>query len=113
MTDAQKHGTESLLVITDAMRSCLESAEIASRAILRFGGDAGSNMEGLVSMGVGVFYIVLIGHVDDNKDCFEDTDYNKPIYNFFLSSPLNALERMQPLSALDVSGLRIILNILL
>ena len=47
--------------------------------ILCFGGDDGRNMEGLSSIGVGVFSIVLIGQVDNNKDYFEDTDYNKPI----------------------------------
>ena len=86
---------------------------MVSHAILCFFRGAGSNMEGLGIVRVDVFSIVLIGQADENKDCFEDTDYNKPIYNFFLSSPLNTLERMQPLSASDVSGLRIILNILL
>ena len=42
---------------------------------------------------------------------FEDTDYNKPIYNFPLATPDNVLERIQPISASDVSGLRIIFNI--
>ena len=112
-TDAQKHGMESLLLLTDAMRSCPESADMAIHAILLFGGDDGSNMEGLGIIGVDVFSIVLIGRVDENKECFEDTDYNKPVYNFSLAAPVNALERMQPLSASYVSGLRIILNILL
>ena len=106
MTDAQKHGTESLLLITDATRSCLESAEIASRAILRFGGDAGSNMEGLVSMGAGVFYIVLIGHVDDNKDCFEDTDYNKPICIFFFFPVFTSQHTREDATALSFGCIR-------
>ena len=86
---------------------------MASRAILWFGGDDGSNIEGLGIIGVYVFSIVLIGWVDENKDCFEDEDYNKPIYNFTLAAPANSLERLQMLSSSDVSGLRILLNILL
>ena len=43
---------------------------MASRAILFFGGDDGRNMEGLGSIGVDVFSIVLISQADDNKDCF-------------------------------------------
>ena len=82
-------------------------------AILCFGGDDGINMEGLGSIGVDVFSIFLIVRVDNNKECFEDTDYNKPIEKFSLVAPANTPGRMQPLSALDVSGLRIILNILL
>ena len=35
-TNAWKHGMESLLFITDAMMSCPESANMASRAILFF-----------------------------------------------------------------------------
>ena len=85
---------------------------MASRAILCFGGDDGRNMEGLGSIGVNVFSIVLINRVDDNKDCFEDEDYNMPIYNFALAASANTLERMQPLSAMDVSGPSILLNIL-
>ena len=53
-TDTWKHGMESLLLITDAMISCPESANMASRAILFFGGDDGRNMEGLGSIGVDV-----------------------------------------------------------
>ena len=64
-------------------------------------------------IGVYVFSIVLIGRVDENKDCFEDEDYNKPIYNFSLAAPVNSLERMQPLSVSDVSGLRILLYFML
>ena len=77
------------------------------------GGDDGRNMEGLGTIRVYVFSIFLIRWVDYNKDCFEDTDYNKLIYNFPLAAHANALQRMQPLSASDVSGLRIILNIFL
>ena len=33
-TDVRKHGMESLLLITDAMRSCMESSDMASRVIL-------------------------------------------------------------------------------
>ena len=33
-TDARKHGMKSLILPTDAMRSFLESADMASRAIL-------------------------------------------------------------------------------
>ena len=104
---------KSLILPTDAMRSFLESADMASRAILWFGGDDGSNIEGLGIIGVYVFSIVLIGWVDENKDCFEDTSYNIHIYNFSLDAPVNALERMKLLSDLDVAGLCIILNILL
>ena len=43
-TDARKHGMEILLLLTDATRSCLESVDMASRAILIFSGDDGSNM---------------------------------------------------------------------
>ena len=64
-------------------------------------------------IGVYVFSIVLIGWVDNNKDCFEDKYYNKPNYNFPLVAPANEPEKMQLLSALDVSCLRILLNILL
>ena len=67
---------------TDAMGRYPEISDMASRAILCFGGDDGSNMEGLGSIGVNVFSIVLINRVDDNKDYFEDEDYNMPIYNF-------------------------------
>ena len=104
---------ETLLLITDAIRKFPESADMESHAILLFGEDDGINMEGLGSIGVDVFSIFLIGRVDDNKDRFEDTYYNKPIYNSPLAAPANTLERMQQLSASDVSGLRIILNILL
>ena len=104
---------ESLLLLTDVMTSCPESADMASRDTICFGGGYVSNMEEMGSIGVNVFSIVLISWVNDNKYFFEDTDYNKPIYNFALTAPANTLERMQPLSASDVSGLRIILNILL
>ena len=73
---------DSLLLYTDAMRCCPESADMASREIMCFGGDDVRNMEGLGSIGIDVFSVVLIGRVDDNKDCFEDTDYNNPIYKF-------------------------------
>ena len=43
-TDARKNGMEILLLLTDATRSCLESVDMASRAIIIFGGDDGSNM---------------------------------------------------------------------
>ena len=69
-TNAWKHGMESSLLLTDAMTSCPESANMASRAIFSFGGDDGRNMEGLGSIGVDVFSIVLISQADDNKDCF-------------------------------------------
>ena len=69
-TDAWKHGTESLLLPTDDIRSCLDSANMASHTILFFGGDDGRNMEGLGSIGVDVFSIVLISRADYNKDCF-------------------------------------------
>ena len=104
---------ESPILLTDAMRSYPESSDTAICAILCFSGDDVIIMEVMGSIGVDVFSIVLIGRVDDNKDCFEDTDYNKSIYNFTLDAPANALERMPLISALDVSGLRIILNILL
>ena len=42
---------ESLILLTDAMRSFPESANMA---ILFFGGDDGRNMEGLGSIGVDV-----------------------------------------------------------
>ena len=112
-TDARKHRTEILLLLTDDMMICLEIADMDSHAILCFGGDYGRNIEVLDSIVVDVFSIVLIGRVYNNKDCFEDTDYNKPIYNFSLAVPANTLEIMQPLSASYVSGLRIILNILI
>ena len=32
--DSRKHGTESLLLLTDAMRSCPDSADMASHGIL-------------------------------------------------------------------------------
>ena len=35
-TDAWKHGMESLLLLTNDMRSCPESSNMASRAILFF-----------------------------------------------------------------------------
>ena len=55
--DARKQGMESLLLLTDATRSCPESADMASRAILCFGGDGGSNKEGLGSnWGRFIFY---------------------------------------------------------
>ena len=103
--DARQLGMKSLLLLSDAMRSCPESADMASRAILCFGGTDDNDMELLGSIGVDVFSMVLIGRVDDNKDCFEDEDYNKPIYNFALAALANALDRMQPLSASDVSAL--------
>ena len=56
-TDARKQILEILLLLTDAMRSCPESAEMASRAILCFGGDDGRNMEVLGSIGVDVFLL--------------------------------------------------------
>ena len=112
-TDARKHVMESLLLLNGAMRSCLDSSDMASRAIMLFDGGDGSNMEGPGSIGVDVFSIVLIVWVDENKDCFEDTSYNIHIYNFSLDAPVNALERMKLLSDLDVAGLCIILNILL
>ena len=65
---------ESLLLLTDAMRNCTDIYDMASRAILCFGGDDVSNMEGMGSIGVNVSSIVLIGPLDNNKDCFEDTD---------------------------------------
>ena len=46
-TDSWKHGMESLLLLTDAMMIYPESANMASHAILFFGGDDGINMEGL------------------------------------------------------------------
>ena len=70
-------------------------------------------MERLGSVGVDVFSVVLIVQVDNNKDCFEDTDCNKIIHNLPLAAPPNAIDKMKPLSALDVSGFCIILNILL
>ena len=106
-TDARKHEMGSLLILTDAMRSCQESSNMASRAILCFGGDDGNNIEGLGSIRVDIF-----SRVDDNKDCFEDTDYNKHIYKISLTAHTNALDRMQTLSASDVSDLHIIINIL-
>ena len=69
-TDAWKNGMESLFLLTDATRSCPESANMASRAIMFFGGDDGRNMEGLGSIGVDVFSIVLIIWADENNDCF-------------------------------------------
>ena len=95
-TDVRKNGMESLFLITDAMRSCPKSSDMASRAILCFGGDDGSNIEGQDSIRVDVFSIFLIGWVDDNKECFEDIDYNKPIYNFRLAVPVDALDLFQP-----------------
>ena len=68
--DALKHGMKILLLLTDAMRSCPESSNMASHGILFFGWDDGRNMEGLGSIGVDVFSIVLISQADDNKDCF-------------------------------------------
>ena len=103
---------ESILLITGAMGRCPDISDMASCAILCFGGDAVNNMEGLCSIGVNVFSIVLINRVDDNKDYFEYEDYNMPIYNFALAAHANTLDRMQPLSAMDVSGLSILLNIL-
>ena len=55
--DARKQGMESLLLLTDATRSFPESADMASRAILCFGGDDSSNMEGLGSIGVDFFLL--------------------------------------------------------
>ena len=81
-TYARKHGIESLLLLTDAMRSCPESTNMASHAILCFVGCDDRNMELLGSIRVDLFSIFLIGRVDDNKDCFEDTDCNKHIYKF-------------------------------
>ena len=49
---------------------------MAVRDILCFGGDDVSNMEGLGSIGVNVFSILLIGWINKNKDCFEEEDYN-------------------------------------
>ena len=112
-THARKHGMESLLFLTDDMRSCPESADIASRAIMCFDGGDGRNIEGLVSIGVDGFSDVLIGQVDNNKECFEDTDYRKPIYNFPLDVPAKALGRLQALSSLDVPDMGIILIIFL
>ena len=77
--DARKNIMESLLLLTDAMRSFPDSDDIESCDILCVGGDDGINMEGLGSIGVDVFYIVFIGWVDNNKDCFEEMDYNKSI----------------------------------
>ena len=111
--DVQKQGKESLLIITDSMRSCPESADIASRAIMCFDEGDDRNIEGLASIGVDGFSDVLIGQVDNNKECFEDTDYRKPIYNFSLDVPAKALERLQALSSLDVPGIGIILIIFL
>ena len=90
-TDSRKHGMESLLLLTDDTRSYLESSDMAIRTILFFGGDYVSNMEVLGRIRVDVFYVVLIGQGDDNKDCFEGTDYNNPIYNFALAEPANVL----------------------
>ena len=56
--DARKQGMESLLLLTDATRSCPESADMASRAILCFGGDDSSNVGGLGSIRVDVFLIL-------------------------------------------------------
>ena len=104
---------ESLLLLTDDMRIFLESADMVNCAILCFGGDDGSNKEGLGSIGFNVISIVLIDRVGNNKDFFEDTDYNKTMYNSPLAATSNAIYSMQLLSALYVSGLRKILNILL
>ena len=112
-TDARKHRMESLLLLTDDMRIFLESADMVNCAILCFGGDDGSNKEGLGSIGFNVISIVLIDRVGNNKDFFEDTDYNKTMYNSPLAATSNAIYSMQLLSALYVSGLRKILNILL
>ena len=90
-TDKRKHGMEDLLLITYSMRICTESSDMESRAFLCFGRYFGSNMEVLGSIRVDVFYIVLIGRVDDNKDFFKDEDYNKPIYNFYVAEPAKSL----------------------
>ena len=104
---------ESLLLLRDAMRICQESSDMAILDILWFGGDDGRNKGGMGSIGVDVFSIVLIGRVDKNKNCFEDTYYNKPIYNSPIAAPASALESMQPLSALDVLVRHLNLKILL
>ena len=104
---------ETLLLPTDAMNIWIDISDMARHAILWFGGYNGRNIEGLGRIGVYVFSIVLIGRLDKNKDYFEEDTYNNPMYNFALAAPANALERMQPLSASDVSGLHILLNILL
>ena len=82
-TDALKNGMKRLILLSDSMRnSCLQSAAMASRAILCFGGNGGINMEGLVSIRFDVFSIILIVQVYDNKDYFEEMNYNKHIYKF-------------------------------
>ena len=81
---------ESLLLLTEYMSISPKIADMSSRAILCFGGDDSSNVGGTGQhQGRCIFNIVPIGRVDDNNDCFEDMDYNKPIYNVALSAPAN------------------------
>ena len=98
-------GMKIILLLTDSMRSCPESADMASHAILCFGGIDGKNVEGLGGIGVSVFSLVMTGWVDVNKYYYEEEDNNRPIYTFALAALANALEMMQPLSASGVSDL--------
>ena len=55
--NAWKHGMESLLLLTEYMSIFPKIADMSSRDILCFGGDGGSNMEGLGSnWGRFIFY---------------------------------------------------------
>ena len=105
---ARQLGMESLLLLTDAVRSRPEITGMASRAILCFGGKKDDNIEEL-GIGEAVLSLILHGRIDDGDDDEtypEEEKYNKILRSLALSTLANVLEsRTWPISSFRVSAL--------